>query len=213
MRERAVPIHWDAAKGAFVFNGQPLRAEKLWTFDGATDGFSIIHGELTPAEHSGLVVQIGGRDAVLRTPRGLNVEGATRSLLILRLTRRVAVKPWDPTVYYSTPAHGEAQAYFAKPALGADPRAGETVTMVFNMHRLASGEADWKSSTVDQVRLDVDEGPGGAFVIHQVAIAQDPGGVFPPPPAPPNAEAPARPAPEAAAKAPAQVGSKSPKAR
>lgn len=187
-RERAGPIHWDQDKGAFTFNGQPLRAEKLWTFDGATDGFSIVHGELTPADGSGLVVQIAARDAVLRTPRGLNVEGATRSLLIVRLTRRVAVKHWDPTVYYSTRAHAETQAYFAKPALGADPQAGEVVTMVFNMRGLAAGGDDWKTSAIDQVRLDVDEGPGGAFVIHQVAIAQDPGGVFPPSPPPAKAQ-------------------------
>lgn len=182
------PVVWNPARNAFTFKGQVLRAEKLWTFDGSTDGFVATHGEVLPTDGAGLSVRVDGRDAMLRTPRGLNVEGATRSLLLIHLTRTAAVKRLDPTAYYSTAAHGESQAYFAKPVFGGHPRLNDTVTMVFDMRHPAAGGDDWKSSIIDQVRLDVDDGPGGAFVIHQVAIAQDPGGVVPEPPAPPRAE-------------------------
>lgn len=182
------PVVWNPARGAFTFKGQVLRAEKLWTFDGATDGFVATHGEVLPSDGAGLSVRVDGRDAMLRTPRGLNVEGATRSLLLVHLTRTAAVKRWDPTVYYSTAAHGESQAYFAKPVFGGHPRLNDTVTMVFDMRHPAAGGDDWKSSIIDQVRLDVDDGAGGAFIVHQVAIAQDPGGITPQPPAPPKAD-------------------------
>lgn len=181
------PVLWNPTGGVFEFKGRPLRAEKVWTFDGATDGFVATHGEVLPADGAGLSLKVGGRDAILRTPRGLNVSGANRSLVLVRLTRTGAARRLDPTAYYSTAAHGESQAYFAKPAFGAHPRLNDTVTMVFDMHRLAAGGDDWKTSKIDQVRLDFDDGPGGAFLIRQVAIAQDPGDLFPAPPAAPNA--------------------------
>lgn len=173
------PVAWNPGKSAFEFRGQSLRAEKVWTFDGTTDGFVATHAEVAPADGVGLALKIGGRDAILRTPRGLNVQGANRSLVLIRLTRVGAAKRLDPTVYYSTPAHGESQAYFAKPVFGGHPRINDTTTMVFNMHDLGAGGDDWKTSKIDQVRLDLDDGKNGAFVIHQVAIAQDPGNLFP----------------------------------
>lgn len=183
------PIVWNPARGAFEYKGVLLRAEKVWTFEGATDGFVATHAAVLPADGAGLSLKIGGRDAILRTPRGLNVAGANRSLVLIRLTRTAAAKRLDPTLYYSTAAHGEGQANYAKPAFGGHPRLNDTVTMVFNMRQLAAGGDDWKTSTIDQVRLDLDDGAGGAFLIHQVAIAQDPGGIFPPPPAAAKADA------------------------
>jgi hypothetical protein len=205
------PVQWNPATAAFEFKGQALRAEKVWTFDGATDGFVATHGEVLPADGSGLSVTIGGRDSILRTPRGLNVAGANRSLVLVRLTRTGAVKRLDPTVYYSTATHGESQAWFAKPAFGGHPRLNDTVTMVFDMHRLAAGGDDWKTSKIDQVRLDFDDGPGGAFIIRQVAIAEDPGNLFPAQPAAPKAVEAAKPKPAgtSAAKKPASAPAKS----
>jgi len=195
IREVAGPITWDAAKSAFVFNGQPLRAEKLWTFEGATDGFTMANGEVAPAEGSGLSVNEFGADSNLRTPRGLNVDGHTRSLVIVRATRVRAATPFDGSVYYTTAAHGESAAFHARPVAGKDPAVGETTTLVFDMHRLSKGEADWRNSIIDQVRIDLDDGPGGAFIVRQIAIALDPGGI--PLAAPPqglkSAAAPAKP--------------------
>ena len=181
------PVTWNAGKAVFEVNGRSLRAEKVWTFDGATDGFVATHAEVIPADGAGLALKIGGRDTILRTPRGLNVAGANRSVVLVRLTRTGAAKRLDPTLYYSTAAHGEGQSWFAKPVFGGHPRLNDTTTMVFNLHRPAAGEGDWKSSVIDQVRLDLDDGPGGAFVIRQVAIAQDPGNLFPALPTPPAA--------------------------
>ena len=177
IREIPGPISWDAAKGAFVFNGQPLRAEKMWVFDGATDGFTMGNGEVAPADGAGLSVNELGADSSLRTPRGLNVDGHTRSLVIVRVTRVRPATPFDGSVYYTTAAHGETAAFHARPVAGKSPEVGETATLVFDMHRLSKGDLDWRGAIIDQVRIDLDDGPGGAFIVRQVAIALDPGGI------------------------------------
>jgi hypothetical protein len=177
IRETPGPVIWDAAKGAFVFNGQPLRAEKLWTFDGTTEGFTMGNGEVAPADGAGLSVNELGPDSQTRTPRGLNVDGHTRSLVIVRATRVRPAAPFDGSVYYTTAAHGETAAFHARPVAGKDPAVGETTTLVFDMHRLSKGDLDWRNSIIDQVRIDLDDGSGGAFIVRQVAIALDPGGI------------------------------------
>ena len=190
-RETPGPVTWDAARSVFVFNGQPLRAEKLWTFEGATDGFTMGNGEVAPADGAGLSVNELGPDSQLRTPRGLNVDGHTRSLVLVRVTRVRGARPFDGSVYYTTAAHGETAAFHARPVAGGDPQVGETTTLVFDMHRLSKGELDWRNSIIDQVRIDLDDGAGGAFIVRQVAIALDPGGI--PLAAPPKGLKPAAP--------------------
>lgn len=177
IQETPGPVTWDVAKSVFMFNGQPLRAEKLWTFEGTTDGFTMGNGEVAPADGTGLSVNERGPDSYTRTPRGLNVDGHTRSLVIVRATRVRPATPFDGSVYYTTAAHGESAAFHARPVAGKDPAVGETTTLVFDMHRLSKGDLDWRNSIIDQVRIDLDDGPGGAFIIRQVAIALDPGGI------------------------------------
>jgi len=181
--EKSGQISWDAAKGALVYNGQPLRAEKLWTFDGTTDGFTMAAGDETPAEGSGLAVKENLPDSQLLTPRGLNINGHTRSLVVVRLTRVRASPPFDGTVYYTTATHGVSEAFHARPIVGGDPAVGETMILVYDMHQLAAGGLDWRNSTIDRLRIDLDDGAGGAFIVHQVAIALDPRSVpLAPPP-------------------------------
>lgn len=211
VHERAGPVTWNSQAGAFEFKGQKLRAEKLWVFDGTTDGFVMTHGDVTPADKgAGVSVAETGADSAIRSPSGLNVDGHTRSMVIVRLTRVRPGKDWDGSVHYTTPAHGESEQYLAKGPKSADPALNETVTLLYDMTQLRRGDTDWRTSIIDQIRIDFDDAAGGAFVIHQVAIAQDPGGVFPPPPPPPPPEA-AKPDP--AAGKPAQKPTTKPAAK
>lgn len=183
------PLKWNPSANAFVFKGKPLRAEKVWIFDGATDGFVAIGGEVQPGEEPGLIYRQVAPDPILRSPKGLNIDGANRSLVIVRMTRLVAGGQWDGSVFYSTPGHGEAAAFFTKPVFGGDPAVGETTILVFDFKHPRKGGADWTSSIIDQIRIDLDNAPGGEFLIRQVAVAQDPGGLVPEP-APPAKPAP-----------------------
>jgi hypothetical protein len=188
--ERAGPIRWNATTGGFELNGKPLKSEKLWTFDGSTDGFTAVDSKVSPAPGQGLAVQVVG--PVLRSPRELGVQGGRFPLVLVRLTRTTLGQDWDGALYYSTANHGETVAFVGKPVFGADPALHETTTLVYDMSRQAAGAPDWKQSVVDQIRIDLEDKPGGAFTILQVAMVENPGDVdlAPPPAAPP---APAKP--------------------
>src|SRR5213078_3804081 len=83
--ERAGPVRWNGATGAFEIAGKPLKAIKLWTFDGSTEGFTGVGSKVVPAAGSGIAVTIV--DPTLRSPKGLNVPGGQYALVLVRLTR------------------------------------------------------------------------------------------------------------------------------
>ncbi|MBS0335058.1 MAG: hypothetical protein JSS35_19995 [Proteobacteria bacterium] len=170
--ERAGPATWNAKTGGFELNGKPVTAVKLWTFEGSTDGFTTMGSKITPAAPQGATVVVG--DPILRSPKGLNVPGSRYSLVLVRLTRIAPGALWDGALYYATAAHREAASYFAKPLAGADPKVGETVTLVYDMAHQKRGAPDWMQSTIDSIRLDLEDRPGGVFLIRQIAIGENP---------------------------------------
>lgn len=182
--ERAGPVAWNAVTGGFELSGRPLKTVKLWTFDGSTDGFTGGRSAVAPAPGQGLAVTVV--DPSLRSPTGLNVPGSQYSQVIVRLTRIAEGGAWDGALYYATAAHPESAAFLAKPT-GAQPALGETVTLVYDMSRPAAGAGDWLASRIDQIRFDLEDKAGARFVIHQVAIAENPNAA-PPPKAEPATE-------------------------
>jgi hypothetical protein len=170
--ERAGPIRWNAASGGFELGGKPLKTVKLWTFDGSTEGFTPVGSKVSPAPGSGLSMIVA--DPTLRSPKGLNVPGGQFPLVLVRLTRTAPATSWDGALYYSTAQHGEGIGFFGKPVSGADPAVGETTTLVYDMSRQAAGNPDWVQSTIDQIRLDLEDRAGGGFLIRQIAIAENP---------------------------------------
>lgn len=169
VRERPEPVSWNPEAGGFDLAGKPLRAVKLWTFDGSTEGFTAA-GQVIPDNDIGLRLTLAAPP--LRSPRGLAVDGSRYSTVLVRLTRLKAGGGWNGALYYSTPEHGESGAFFGKPLAGADPAVGETTILIYDMARLAAGGEDWTLSLVDQIRLDLEDRPGGEFLVRQVAIAE-----------------------------------------
>jgi len=170
--ERTGPVRWNAAGGDFEMAGKPLKTAKLWTFDGSTEGFTAAGSKIEPAPGQGITVTVA--DPTIRSPKGLDVPGGQYPLVLVRLTRVRPASAWDGALYYSTMGHGETIGYFGKPLSGANPAVGETTTLVYDMSRQAAGAPDWINSTIDQIRFDLEDKPGGAFVIRQVAIAENP---------------------------------------
>ena len=175
VNQRLQAVAWNERAGQFELNGAPLQAGRLWTFDGATDGFVLTGGEVLPGAPVGLEMRNAAPDAALRSPKGLALDGARYSLVLVRLTRTRAGGEWDGAVHYATTAHGEEAGFQAKPIAGDAPQTGETVVLVYDMARLEKGGEDWTLSLVDQIRLDTDRGAGGAFTVHQVAVTENPG--------------------------------------
>jgi hypothetical protein len=131
-----------------------------------------VGSKVSPAPGAGLSVVMA--DPTLRSPKGLNVPGGQYPLVLVRLTRVQPGAKWDGALYYATSNHGETIGFFGKPLAGADPKVGETTTLVYDMSRQAAGAPDWSQSTIDQFRLDLEDRSGGAFLIRQIAIAENP---------------------------------------
>jgi len=179
--ERAGPVAWNAATGGFELSGRPLKTAKLWTFDGSTDGFTGGRSAVAPAPDQGLAVTVV--DPSLRSPAGLDIPGGQYSQVVVRLTRVADGGAWDGALYYATAAHPESAAFLAKPS-GPQPALGETATLVYDMSRPAAGAGDWLGSRIDQIRFDLEDKAGARFVIHQVAITENPNAAPPPKPEP-----------------------------
>jgi hypothetical protein len=194
--ERPGPATWNATSGGFELNGKPVKAAKQWTFDGSTDGFTAVGSKIAPASGSGLTLTMA--DPTIRSPKGLAVPGAQNTMVLVRLTRTGAGEAWDGALYYSTACHGESINYLGKPLSGSDPKVGETTTLVYDMSRQPRGAPDWTQSTIDQIRFDVEDKPGGVFVIRQIVIGADPdaGAAAPAAPAAAPAGTPAAPTPK-----------------
>lgn len=180
--ERKQPFRWNEAESRFEFKGQPLRTEKLWTFDGSTDGFTMTGGQASLAKGPGLWVTEQSTDPILRSPSDLKVDGSLNTLVLVRVTRATAGGAWSGAMHYVTAAHGESADFMALPVQGADPAVNETTILVYDMARLRVGGADWTQSVIQQIRLDLEDQAGGEFLIRQVAITRNPEGAVPPAP-------------------------------
>ncbi|MDP2010080.1 MAG: hypothetical protein Q8K11_07865 [Phenylobacterium sp.] len=172
---RVQPISWDADQQTFRLGTAPLKAVRMWTFEGASDGFVLTGGITGLAQNAGLRVTNQAPDPALRSPSGLEINGARGSLVLVRLTRKQASPAWDGTLYYSTADHAESQAFFARPVIGGSPAVNETLILAFDMAHPTGGGDDWTTSLISQIRLDTDDSPGGAFVIRQIAVTENPG--------------------------------------
>ena len=201
---RAQPITWDATEEVFRLGTTPLKSVRMWTFDGASDGFVLAGGITGLAQKAGLRVTNQTPDPALRSPSNLEINGARGSLVLVRLTRKQASPAWDGSLYYTTATHGEGQGFFAKPVMGGSPAVNETLILAYDMAHPMGGGDDWTTSLISQIRLDTDDSPGGAFVIRQIAVTENPGREalgLKPAPKPPEA---AKPKPEKVAE-PAKV--------
>ncbi|WP_332773699.1 hypothetical protein [Phenylobacterium sp.] len=182
---RAQKVAWNEAAGAFEVGGKPLKAGRLWTFDGSTEGFVLAGGSVLPATPMGLAVRNVDFDPILRSPKGLELDGNRYSLVLVRLTRHRPGAAWDGAIFYSTVNHGESGDFRSKPVEGAAPGVNETVVLVYDMAHPKKGGEDWINSVIDSLRIDTDDQAGGTFTIHQIAVTENPGpaalGVTPPP--------------------------------
>ena len=173
-RERRGPIVWDARARAFTFEGRPLRAARLWTFDGSAEGFTAQGVRAIPVKPAGLWLKNLDGDPILRSPAGLDIDGARYGLVVVRLTRIRPGAAWAGELFYAAGAHGETQEAVAKPSAGGgDMGLRETTTLVYDMADPRAG--DWAASRIRSLRFDTEDGPGGTFILRQVAVVENPG--------------------------------------
>jgi hypothetical protein len=172
--ERPSRVAWDPKAGGFSLNGKPLTAARAWTFDADADGWTGVGASLWPAEGGGLSVANAGADPILLSPAGLAINGAQNPLVVIRLTRTKTGGQWSGALFYATAGHPMAEGFRGKPLDPRDLAVNETATLVYDMAKPAKGDGDWMRSVITQLRFDTDDQPGGEFVIHQIAVANNP---------------------------------------
>jgi hypothetical protein len=173
-RERLGEVRWNGETGAFEMGGQPLRTARLWTFDGSTDGFTLLGGTASIEPGGGLRLVNTAGDPLLMSPKALAIPGGRYPLVIIRLTRTAPAERWAGHLFYFTPEHGPSEALRGSPTDRQGPGVGETVTLVYDMGGAPKTAEDWAGSQIDQLRFDTDDAAGGEFVIRQIAVAARP---------------------------------------
>lgn len=177
--ERPGLARWNAQAGVFEMGGKPLQTARIWTFDGATDGFTAMNAEGSIEPSGGLRLVNRAPDSILLSPKGLDIPGGRYPLVLVRLTRVKAGGQWSGALFYLTAQHQAGEQFRGNPKDMRGPEVGETVTLVYDM-RQTPAASDWANSAIDQLRFDSDDAPGGEFVIKQVAVAAAPEPAAPP---------------------------------
>uniref|UniRef100_UPI0025BD3E5D SGNH/GDSL hydrolase family protein n=1 Tax=Brevundimonas sp. TaxID=1871086 RepID=UPI0025BD3E5D len=138
-----------------------------YTFANTNDGWSVTSGTLTPAA-DGSVFSEAAADAYIA--RSLSFLGSRYTRVIVELTRTANPSSggFDGTLFYTTSGHGYSASH--RKTIAANPALNVRTTLTFDMAALTAGGADWTSSTITAIRLDLDANGGGAFKIHSVKV-------------------------------------------
>jgi|GEM_PF-1489341 hypothetical protein len=138
-----------------------------YTFANTNDGWSVTGGTLTPAADGSVFSETTADAYVGRT---LSFLGSRYTRVIVELTRTANPSSggFDGTLFYTTSGHGYSASH--RKTIAANPALNVRTTLTFDMAALTAGGADWTSSTITAIRLDLDANGGGAFKIHSVKI-------------------------------------------
>lgn len=171
-RNWAALVAWDEVSEGFLVDGRPAAVVKAWNFAKDPAEVKTANAVSRHVAGQGLDVSSVAPDASLRIP--LRLRGADASLVVVRLTRVRAGAGWDGALYYATKRHGEALTFMSFPVNPAAPSAGVPVVLVYDMEDLPAGGDDWMKSTIEHIRLDLDNEAGGEVIIHQIALVREP---------------------------------------
>ncbi|MDP9557883.1 UNVERIFIED_ORG: methyl-accepting chemotaxis protein [Pseudomonas parafulva] len=163
----------DSIQGVLGASGLDPAPNCLWQFDTSTEGW--VAAGATLAQGAGFIkITATGSDPQLQsgTAATLAIAGSLYSRLRARITRRAgAVTDWDGQLFYQTSGHGFASSYRA---VAANPNlaVGQSAVVEWDMANLAAGGADWLSSTITRLRLDLGATSGGAFDVDWIAVGR-----------------------------------------
>ncbi len=163
-------FQWDRSRENFLSGGHPLDIITLWSFDNESHGVSGMNVQIAPTSE-GLSVVATGDDPAIRTPDNLSINGSEADLILVRMTRLTAAESWDGTLYYATNQSSESADRRAAPQTAKSPQIGVQVLLAYDMKQPSVGRA-WRRSPIKQIRLDLDNEAGGAFLIHDIAIVR-----------------------------------------
>jgi len=138
--------------------------------DNSVHGWTGANGTVT-AGFNGMLLTQTGADPIFRSASGLTIDGSLNRYVRIDIERTVirSSGAWDGTLLYTTAAHGESGSFkMAIPDVANV--AGTRQVFILDMAALTAGETDWITSTITQLRLDLDSAGSGTFLLHSIVM-------------------------------------------
>jgi hypothetical protein len=159
-------------QGSLGASGLDPAENATWNFDTTAEGWTgnnstlsfpspgVMRQTATAADPS---IQVGG----------LSINGGLFTKIRMSITRRAgaAATDWDGRLFYGTSGHGFTSS-FLKVLANPNLAIGASTILEFDMAALTVGGADWASSTITTLRVDLGLASGGAFDIDWIVVGR-----------------------------------------
>lgn len=163
-----LPAEWSAVTRLVRDGLDGTFSPKLaWEFRNTVDGWFAGGATLTTGSDS-ILLTSSGIDPQLVSP-GISINGSIYDRIRLRV-KRTAGSGWDGQAYYATAGHTFDGNY--RKTIPDTTITGEWVTLEWDMSSLTYGGTDWKTNTINQIRLDLGGTASDVFEIDWVVIGK-----------------------------------------
>lgn len=111
-----------------------------------------------------------GNDPYITSP-SISISGSLARYIKVTFKKATTTQSttWDGSVFYSTSSHGYDGNY--RMAFNEPTWDGNYKTLVFDMHNLTFGGADWQNSTITSIRIDFSNAQSdGNFLIDSISL-------------------------------------------
>jgi predicted phage tail protein len=159
-------------QGSLGASGLDPAENATWNFDSTAEGWTANNSTLS-FPSAGVMRQTATAGDPSIQVSGLSINGGLFTKVRMSITRRAgaAAADWDGQFFYSTSGHGFT-ASFRKVLANPNLAIGASTILEFDMAALTAGGADWTSSTITALRVDLGLVSGSAFDIDWIAVGR-----------------------------------------
>jgi predicted phage tail protein len=159
-------------QGSLGASGLDPAENATWNFDSTAEGWTANNSTLS-FPSAGVMRQTATAGDPSIQVSGLSINGGLFTKVRMSITRRAgaAATDWDGQFFYSTSGHGFT-ASFRKVLANPNLAIGASTILEFDMAALTAGGADWTSSTITALRVDLGLVSGSAFDIDWIAVGR-----------------------------------------
>jgi len=133
------------------------RPAKLYQFTASANGWTATNATAATTATALQLTQTAA-DVYAVSPSSLNINGASARYVRVRLQRTAGSGSFTIELFYTTALHAVSNSFVKQATWSA---ANSTYVVIeFDMHALTAGGADWKTSIINSLRLDLTASAG-----------------------------------------------------
>lgn len=133
------------------------RPARLWQFTASANSWTATNATAATTATAWQLTQTAA-DVYAVSPSSLNINGAAARYVRVRLQRTSGSGSFTIELFYTTALHAVSNSFVKQATWSA---ANSTYVVVeFDMHALTAGGADWKTSIINSLRLDLTASAG-----------------------------------------------------